>query len=89
MLRGLNVAWHATTEVKEQATLNVKEEQVTDGASFRDDLGADSLDQVQLVMNLEEEFKDLIDGEIPETDAEKLNTVGEVVKYISTKAENK
>lgn len=70
-------------------TLNVKEEQVTNEASFRDDLGADSLDQVQLVMNLEEEFKDLIDGEIPETDAEKLNTVGEVVKYISTKAENK
>jgi len=70
-------------------TLNVKEEQVTDEASFRDDLGADSLDQVQLVMNLEEEFKDLINGEIPETDAEKLNTVGEVVKYISAKAENK
>lgn len=70
-------------------TLNVKEEQVTNEASFRDDLGADSLDQVQLVMNLEEEFKDLINGEIPETDAEKLNTVGEVVKYISEKAENK
>ena len=70
-------------------TLNVKEEQVTDEASFRDDLGADSLDQVQLVMNLEEEFKDLINGEIPETDAEKLNTVGEVIKYISDKAENK
>lgn len=70
-------------------TLNVKEEQVTNEASFRDDLGADSLDQVQLVMNLEEEFKDLINGEIPETDAEKLNTVGEVVKYISDKAENK
>ena len=70
-------------------TLNVKEEQVTNQASFRDDLGADALDEVQHVMNLEEEFKDLIDGEIPETDAEKLNTVGEVVKYISTKAENK
>ena len=70
-------------------TLNVKEEQVTNEASFRDDLGADSLDQVQLVMNLEEEFKDLINGEIPETDAEKLNTVGEVIKYISDKAENK
>lgn len=70
-------------------TLNVKEEQVTNEASFRDDLGADSLDQVQLVMNLEEEFKDLIEGEIPETDAEKLNTVGEVINYISEKAENK
>jgi len=70
-------------------TLNVKIEQVTNEASFRDDLGADSLDQVQLVMNLEEEFKDLIKGEIPETDAEKLNTVGEVINYISSKAENK
>lgn len=66
-------------------TLNVKEEQVTNEASFRDDLGADSLDQVQLVMNLEEEFKDIISGEIPETDAEKLNTVGEVVAYITSK----
>ena len=70
-------------------TLNVKIEQVTNEASFRDDLGADSLDQVQLVMNLEEEFKDLINGEIPETDAEKLNTVGEVINYISSKAETK
>ena len=40
-------------------------------------------------MNLEEEFKDLINGEIPETDAEKLNTVGEVINYISSKAETK
>ncbi len=70
-------------------TLNVKEEQVTNEASFRDDLGADSLDQVQLVMNLEEEFKDLVGGEIPEADAEKLNTVGEAIKYISAKSENK
>lgn len=67
-------------------TLNVKDEQVTLEASFRDDLGADSLDQVQLVMNLEEEFKDLIAGEISEADAETLNTVGQVVKYISDKA---
>lgn len=70
-------------------TLNVKEEQVTNEASFRDDLGADSLDQVQLVMNLEEEFKDLIEGEIPESDAEKLNTVGDAIKYISTKTQSK
>ena len=70
-------------------TLNVKIEQVTNEASFRDDLGSDSLDQVQLFMNLEEEFKDLINGEIPETDAEKLNTVGEVINYISSKAETK
>ena len=70
-------------------TLNVKDEQVTNEASFRDDLGADSLDQVQLVMNLEEEFKDLINGEIPEADAEKLNTIVEVIKSISAKAESK
>ena len=66
--------------------LGVDEDKVTLEASFIDDLGADSLDQVQLVMNLEEEFKDLIAGEIPEADAETLNTVGEVVKYISDKA---
>ncbi len=68
------------------STFSVKEEQVTPDASFTNDLSADSLDQVQLIMNLEEEFKDLIVGEIPETDAEKLKTVGEVVKYISDKA---
>lgn len=64
---------------------SVKEEQVTPGASFVDDLGADSLDQVQLVMELEEEFKDLIQGEIPESEAEKLKTVGDVMKYIEEK----
>ena len=68
------------------STFSVKEEQVTPDASFTNDLSADSLDQVQLIMNLEEEFKDLIEGEIPETDAEKLKTVGEVVQYISEKA---
>ena len=49
------------------STFSVKEEQVTPDASFTNDLSADSLDQVQLIMNLEEEFKDLIVGEIPET----------------------
>ena len=58
--------------------LNVSEEQVTPEASFIDDLGADSLDQVELVMALEEEF----DTEIPEEEAEKLQTVGSVVKYV-------
>ena len=58
--------------------LNVSEEQVTPGASFIDDLGADSLDQVELVMALEEEF----DTEIPEEEAEKLQTVGSVIKYV-------
>ena len=49
--------------------LNVNEEQITPGASFLDDLGADSLDTVELIMAFEEEFKDEIQGEIPESDA--------------------
>ena len=66
--------------------LNVNEEQVTAEASFLDDLGADSLDTVELIMAFEEEFSDEIDGEIPESDAEKLQTVGDVIKYIAEKA---
>ena len=58
--------------------LNVSEEQVTPEANFIDDLGADSLDQVELVMALEEEFG----TEIPEEDAEKLQSVGSVVEYV-------
>ncbi|OUU27339.1 MAG: acyl carrier protein [Verrucomicrobia bacterium TMED44] len=58
--------------------LNVSEEQVTPAASFIDDLGADSLDQVELVMALEEEFDDMI----PEEEAEKLQTVGSVIEYV-------
>ena len=58
--------------------LNVSEEQVTPEASFIDDLGADSLDHVELVMALEEEF----DTEIPEEEAEKLQTVGSVIQYV-------
>jgi acyl carrier protein len=65
--------------------LNKNEEQVTSDASFMEDLGADSLDQVELVMAFEEEFKDEIQGEIPESDAEKLRTVGDVVAYIKEK----
>ena len=57
--------------------LNVNEEQITPEASFIDDLGADSLDTVELIMAFEEEFKDQMGGEeIPESDAEKLTTVG-------------
>lgn len=67
--------------------LNVNEEQVTPEASFLDDLGADSLDTVELIMAFEEEFKDEIEGEIPESDAEKLQKVGDVIKYIQEKAE--
>jgi acyl carrier protein len=58
--------------------LGVSEEEVTDSASFTDDLGADSLDTVELVMALEEEFG----TEIADEDAEKLTTVGRTVDYI-------
>ena len=58
--------------------LGVSESSVKMEASFIDDLGADSLDIVELVMGLEEEF----DMEIPDTDAEKVATVGDVVEYI-------
>ena len=58
--------------------LGVAEASVTMEASFIDDLGADSLDIVELVMAIEEEF----DIEIPDTDAEKVVTVGDVVDYI-------
>lgn len=58
--------------------LGVSEPSVTMEASFIDDLGADSLDIVELVMALEEEF----DMEIPDADAEKVVTVGDVVDYI-------
>jgi len=65
--------------------LNVNEEQVKPEASFLDDLGADSLDTVELIMAFEEEFKDVSEGEIPEADAEKLQTVGSVIEYIKGK----
>ena len=65
--------------------LGVKMEEVTPEASFIDDLGADSLDTVELVMALEEEFG----IEIPDEDAEKIATVGDAVKYIEDKAANK
>ena len=65
--------------------LNVNEEQITPEASFLDDLGADSLDTVEFIMAFEEEFKDEIQGEIPESDAETLQTVGDVVSYIKGK----
>ena len=61
------------------AQLNVNVEEVTMEASFTKDLGADSLDTVELVMALEEEFG----MEIPDEDAEKITTVGEAVKYIA------
>jgi len=61
--------------------LGVNAEQVTPGASFIEDLGADSLDTVELVMAFEEEFG----VEVPDEDAEKLQSVGDVIKYIEEK----
>lgn len=58
--------------------LGVDESEVEPGASIVDDLGADSLDTVELVMAFEEEFG----GEIPDEDAEKLTTVGDAINYI-------
>jgi len=60
--------------------LGVDESQVTLEASFKDDLGADSLDVVELVMELEDEF----DMEISDEDAEKISTVGDAVNYINS-----
>ena len=62
--------------------LGVKKEEVVENAKFVDDLGADSLDTVELVMALEEEFG----VEIPDEDAEKLATVGDALRYIEEKS---
>ena len=62
--------------------LNLDEEQVTEDSEVIDDLGADSLDIVDLVMTLEEEF----DTEIPDEDIENLRTVGDIVKYIEERS---
>lgn len=62
--------------------LGVKEEQVKADASFVDDLGADSLDRVELVMALEDEF----DIEIPDEEAEKLVKVSDAINYVKSKA---
>ena len=65
--------------------LGVSTDQVTNDASFIDDLGADSLDTVELVMALEEEF----DIEIPDEDAEKITRVKEAVEYIESHSKKK
>ena len=62
--------------------LGVEEDKVTDEASFIDDLGADSLDTVELVMAFEEEFG----SEISDNEAEKILTVGDAIKFIETKS---
>ncbi|HWF44798.1 MAG TPA: acyl carrier protein [Candidatus Kapabacteria bacterium] len=61
--------------------LGVEESQVTTNASFTNDLGADSLDTVELVMEFEKAFN----LQIPDEDAEKIQTVGDAVSYINTK----
>ena len=63
--------------------LGVSEEEVSENASFVEDLGADSLDTVELVMALEEEFE----CEIPDEEAEKITTVKEAIDYINTHLE--
>jgi acyl carrier protein len=63
--------------------LGVKEDEVTVDASFVDDLGADSLDTVELVMALEEEFE----TEIPDEDAEKIVTIKDAVSYVMSRME--
>ena len=62
--------------------LGIEETKVTDEASFIDDLGADSLDTVELVMAFEEEFG----SEISDSEAEKILTVGDAIKFIESKA---
>ena len=63
--------------------LGVSKEELAPGASFIDDLGADSLDIVELVMAMEEEF----DIEIPDDDAEKIQTIKDVISYVKGKIE--
>ncbi|ARC85687.1 acyl carrier protein [Clostridium argentinense CDC 2741] len=63
--------------------LSIEEDEIKMESSFIDDLGADSLDIVELIMALEEEF----DIEIPDEDAEKISTVGDVVEYIKARVE--
>lgn len=63
--------------------LGVEEEQVTEKASFTDDLGADSLDTVELIMALEQEFN----LDIPDEEAEKIHAVGDAVAYIEKNQE--
>ena len=75
---------NVSTKVKKIVAdhLAVDEAKVTDEASFIDDLGADSLDTVELVMAFEEEFG----SEISDSDAEKILTVGDAIKFIESKA---
>ncbi len=64
--------------------LGVEENEITDTASFIEDLGADSLDTVELIMKFEEEF----DIDIADEEAEKLTTVGKAIEYLLAKLQN-
>lgn len=81
---------NAVTNIEERVRkivveqLGVKEEEITNESSFVDDLGADSLDTVELVMALEEEF----DLEILDEAAEKITTIQQAIDYIKANAEN-
>jgi len=79
----MSVAEKVKSIIAEQ--LGVKQEEIKPESSFVDDLGADSLDTVELVMALEEEFG----IEIPDEDAEKMFTVGEAINYIEEKTKEK
>ena len=73
--------WKVRAKIAEQ--LSIDENEITMESGFVDDLGADSLDIVELIMALEEEF----DMEIPDEDAEKITTVGDVVEYIKARVD--
>ena len=65
--------------------LGVNADQVTPEASFVNDLGADSLDQAELMMNIEDAFKQYVGDNIPEEDAAKFETVGSVIEFLKSK----
>lgn len=66
-------------------SLKVEASQVTPEASFVNDLSADSLDQAELMMNIEDAFKKYINGDIPEEEAAKFATVGAVIEFLKSK----
>ena len=79
----MEIAEKVKSIVTEQ--LGVDAEEVTEEAPFIEDLGADSLDTVELVMAFEEE----VDADIPDEEAEKLKTVGDAIRYIEEKQKSK
>ena len=82
--KGINMSEDVSSKVKKIVAdhLGIDESKVTEESSFIDDLGADSLDTVELVMAFEEEFG----SEISDSEAEKILTVGDAVKFIEGKA---